>query len=153
ESLIKRERELKMKSHELEELNTALTVLLKRRVDDKKELEEMLVVNVNELVIPYVEELKHMKMDDRFRTYVNILESNLRNIISPFSHRLSVKYLSLTNREVRVAELIKEGKSSKEIAELLNVTESSVNINRYRLRKKLALKKQDNLKVYLTSLP
>jgi DNA-binding CsgD family transcriptional regulator len=64
-----------------------------------------------------------------------------------------VKYLSLTNREVRVAELIKEGKSSKEIAELLNVTESSVNINRYRLRKKLALKKQDNLKVYLTSLP
>ncbi|MDQ5987341.1 MAG: hypothetical protein CSYNP_03081 [Syntrophus sp. SKADARSKE-3] len=153
ESLIKRERELGIKSHELEELNTALTVLLKRREDDKKELEEMLVVNVNELVIPYVEELKRLKMDDRFMTYINILESNLRNILSPFSHRLSVKYLSLTNREVRVAELIKEGKSSKEIAELLNVTESSVNINRYRLRKKLALKKQDNLKVYLTSLP
>ena len=152
ESLIKRERELETKSHELEELNSALTVLLKRREDDRKELEGMLVVNINELVIPYVEELKRTKMDDRFMTYVNILESNLRNILSPFSHRLSVKYLRLTNREVRIAELIKEGKSSKEIAELLNVTESSVNINRYRLRKKLALKKQDNLRVYLTSL-
>ncbi len=153
ESLMKRERELGMKSSELEELNAALTVLLKRRGDDRKELEEMLVLNINELVIPYVEELKRAKVDDRFMTYVNILESNLRNILSPFSHRLSVKYLSLTNREIRVAELIKEGKSSKEVAELLNVTESSVNINRYRLRKKLALKKQDNLRVYLTSLP
>ncbi len=153
EALVKRERELEIKSNELEELNTALTVLLKRRGDDRKELEETLVLNINELVIPYVEELKRTKMDDRFMTYVNILESNLRNILSPFSHRLSVKYLSLTNREVRVAELIKEGKSSKEVAELLNVTESSVNINRYRLRKKLALKKQDNLRIYLTSLP
>jgi DNA-binding CsgD family transcriptional regulator len=152
EALVRRERELEIKSNELEELNTALTVLLKRRGDDRKELEETLVLNINELVIPYIEELKRTKMDDRFKTYVNILESNLRNILSPFSHRLSVKYLSLTNREVRVAELIKEGKSSKEVAELLNVTESSVNINRYRLRKKLALKKQDNLRIYLTSL-
>ncbi|PKN72862.1 MAG: hypothetical protein CVU52_07555 [Deltaproteobacteria bacterium HGW-Deltaproteobacteria-10] len=153
EAVIKRERELEIKSNELEELNTALTVLLKRRGDDRKELEETLVLNINELVIPYVEELKRAKIDDRSMTYINILESNLKNILSPFSQRLSVKYLSLTNREVRVAELIKEGKSSKEVAELLNVTESSVNINRYRLRKKLALKKQDNLRVYLTSLP
>ena len=153
EAVKKRERELKMKSHELEELNTALTVLLKRRDNDKRELEEMLVVNVKELVLPYVEELKSKRIDDRDMTYVKILDTNLKNIISPYSHKLSLKYINLTNREVRVAELIREGKSSKEIAELLNVTESSININRYRIRKKLGLKKQDNLRVYFSSLP
>ncbi len=152
EAVKKRERELKTKSTELEELNTALTVLLKRRENDKIELEGMLVANVKELVLPYVEELKNKRIDDRDMTYVKILETNLRNIISPFSHKLSLKYMSLTNREVRVAELLKEGKSSKEIADLLNVTEGSVNINRYRIRKKLGLKKQDNLKVYFSSL-
>jgi PAS domain S-box-containing protein len=152
EALKKRERELKMKSHELEELNIALTILLKRRENDRKELEEMMVVNVKELILPYVEELKKKRKDDREMTYVKILETNLKNIISPFSHKLSLKYMNLTNREVRVAELIKEGKSSKEIADLLNVTESSVNINRYRIRKKLGLKKQDNLTVYFSSL-
>jgi PAS domain S-box-containing protein len=152
EALKKRERELKMKSHELEELNTALTVLLKRRENDKKELEEMLLVNVKELVLPYVEELKSKMKGDKDMTYIKILDANLRNIISPFSNKLSLKYMSLTNREVRVAELIKEGKSSKEIADLLSVTESSININRYRIRKKLGLKKQDNLKVYFLSL-
>jgi DNA-binding CsgD family transcriptional regulator len=83
---------------------------------------------------------------------VNILESNLRNILSPFTHRLSSKYSNLTSREVRIADLIKEGKSSKEIADLLNVTPSAINIYRYRIRKKLGMNNKDNLRMYLSSL-
>ncbi|MBN2515571.1 MAG: PAS domain S-box protein [Deltaproteobacteria bacterium] len=152
EFLKKREKELETQSHELAELNTALKVLLKRREEDKSELEERLLANVRELVLPYIEELKRKRLDDRNMSYVKILESNLRNIISPFSHKLSYKYMNLTNREVRVADLIKDGKSSKEIADFLNITESAVNIYRYRMRKKLGLKKKDNLKAYLLSL-
>ena len=136
EAIIKRERELAIKSHELEELNTALKVLLNQRERDKTELEERLLVTVNELVLPYVEELKKKRIDDQGMAAVNILETNLRNILSPFTHRLSSKYLNLTSREVRIADLIKEGKSSKDIAELLNVTPSAINIYRYRIRKK-----------------
>ena len=152
ESLKKREKELEFKSHELEELNTALKVLLKRREEDRGELEERILANVRELVLPYIEELKGKRLDNRNISYVNILESNLRNIISPFSHKLSYKYKNLTNREVRVADLIKEGRLSKEIADFLNITESAVNIYRYRMRKKLGLKKKDNLREYLLSL-
>ena len=145
-------KELEIKSHELEELNTALKVLLKRREEDRGELEERILANVRELVLPYIEVLKGKRLDNGNMSYVNILESNLRNIISPFSHKLSYKYKNLTNREVRVADLIKEGRLSKEIADFLNITESAVNIYRYRMRKKLGPKKKDNLREYLLSL-
>ncbi len=151
-ALLKRERELEIKSNELEELNTALKVLLKRREEDKNELEEKLLANVRELVFPYVEELKKGGMDERRRTFVNILELNLKNILSPFGHKISSKYINLTDREIQVASLIKEGKSSKQIADLLCITESAINIYRYRIRKKLGLGKTHNLKVYLSSL-
>lgn len=152
ESIVKRERELKAKSHELGELNSALKVLLNQRDRDKSELEERMIISVEELVLPYINELKKRRLDFREAAYINILESNLRNILSPFANKLSSKYLNLTNREVRIADLIREGWTSKEIAALLNVTDSSINIYRYRIRKKLGLKKQDNLQTYLSSL-
>lgn len=152
EAIVKRERELKIKSHELEELNTALKVLLNQRERDKTELEERLLVTVEELVLPYVDELKKKSIDDKGTALVNILETNLRNILSPFTHRLSSKYLNLTSREVRIADLIKEGRSSKEIADLMNVTPSAINIYRYRIRKKLGMNNKDNLRMYLSSL-
>ncbi len=152
EALIRRERELALKSHELEELNTALKVLLNQRERDKTELEERLLMTVKELVLPYVDALKKKRIDDQGMAAVHILETNLRNILSPFTHRLSSKYSNLTSREVRIANLIKEGKSSKEIADLLNVTPSAINIYRYRIRKKLGMNNKDNLRTYLSSL-
>lgn len=152
EAIIKRERELAIKSHELEELNTALKVLLNQRERDKTDLEERLLITVKELVLPYVEELKKRRIDDQGVATVNIIETNLRNILSPFTQRLSSKYSCLTSREVRIADLIKEGKSSKEIASLLNVTPSAINIYRYRIRKKLGMNNKDNLRTYLSSL-
>jgi len=152
ESLMRRERELQAKSHELGELNTALKVLLNQRERDKSDLEERLVLTVEELVLPYVDELKKRHTDAKDIAHVNILETNLKNILSPFTHKLSAKYLKLTNREVRIADLIKEGRTSKEIADLMNVTDSTVNIYRYRIRKKLGLNKDENLRMYLASL-
>lgn len=152
DALRTRERDLEIKSRELEELNTALRVLLKRGDEDKKELENKIVTNVRDLVLPYLDELKKRERDAGSSTCLTIVESNLRSIIAPFGQKLTQTFSHLTNREVTVAELIKEGKSSKEIADLLNVTESAVNIYRYRLRKKLGLKRRDNLRAYLLSL-
>ncbi len=152
DALRKREQDFEIKSHELEELNTALKVLLKRGDEDKREFENGILKNVRELVFPYVEELKKKSLDNISAANLKILESNLRNIISPFGHKLSSKFADLTNREVKVADFIKEGKSSKEIAELLNITESAINIYRYRLRKKLGLKRIENLRTFLLAI-
>ena len=50
--------ELEMKTTSLQELNTALKVLLQQREEDKKATEERFVMNVRNLVLPYVEQMK-----------------------------------------------------------------------------------------------
>ena len=149
--LKKREEELRIKSRNLEELNTALRVLLSQRENDRKELEENVLANVKEFVLPYVEEIKNSQIDDKARAYADILLSNLQDIISPFSRKLSSKYINLTPKEIEVANFIKEGKTSKEIADIMNVSKSAVDIHRYRLRNKLGLnKRKANLRSHLS---
>ncbi len=148
-----RGRELENKTIELEELNAALRVLLKRREEDRNELEEKVLSNVKKLVLPYVEKLKKIPLDPMTRTSILILESNLRDIIAPFSTKLSSTHMNLTARELQVANLIKEGKATKEIAEFLNVSPSAVNICRHRIRHKLGLNNRKiNLQTYLSQL-
>ena len=149
--LERREMELEAKTNELEDLNAALRVLLKQREEDRNELEQKVLSNVKLLILPHIEKLKN-HLDVKGMAYVNVIESNLKDIISPFAQKLSVKYLNLTNREVQVANLIKEGKTTKEIATFLNVSDSAVNVYRYHIRRKLSLTKKHNLRSYVSSL-
>jgi DNA-binding NarL/FixJ family response regulator len=131
-------------------VNSALRVLLKRREDDKSDLEEKVLSNVKELVVPYVERLKKSGLDAKQGTYVNILESNLEEIVSPFVRKLSSTYLGLTPTEINVANLVKEAWDTKTIAESLNMSPRTVESHRQNIRKKLGLKnKKVNLRTHL----
>ena len=138
---------------ELEDVNKALKVLLKRNQEDKLEMEENILFNVKELVVSYLDKLKKSKLDAHQKTYINILESNLNNIISPFGQRLSAKHAGLTTTEIHIADLIKEGKTTKEIAELLNLSSRTIDFHRNNIRKKIGISnKKANLKSLLSSL-
>jgi DNA-binding CsgD family transcriptional regulator len=77
----------------------------------------------------------------------------MREITSPFTKRLCEKYLGLTPLEVRTVGLIKEGKTTKEISELLCVSENTVSSHRFHIRKKLGVSnKKINLAYYLKYL-
>ncbi len=152
EALKKRESEMEGKNIQLEELNAALRVLLKQREDDKTDLEEKVLANVKRLIVPYLEKLRMESKSNKALAYLGTLESNIQDIISPFAHKLSSKYVNLTNREIQIANLIKEGRTTKEIVELLNISESTVNIHRYRIRHRLCLTKKHNLQAYLSSI-
>lgn len=144
--------ELKEKTHHLEEVNTALKILLKQREADKEELEEAVLSNVKNLIFPYVEKLRATRLNKDQLTYVEILESHLNEITSPFVKRLSQEFLGLTPMEVRIADLIREGKTTKEIAELLHRSDSTILFHRDNIRDKLGLKvKKINLRSYLRS--
>ena len=151
-ALRKREKELQAQSHHLEEVNTALKVLLKQREEDKKELSEIVLSNVQELVSPYLQKVISGRLDTRQRTLVRILETNLNNIISPFISRLTSRLVNLTPVEIRVSGLVKEGKTNKEIAELLLISKNTVLFHRHNIRNKLGLKnKKINLRSHLLS--
>jgi PAS domain S-box-containing protein len=149
----KRTRELGAKTRSLEEFNAALKVLLKQRQEDRTELEESILLNVKSLIVPYVEKLKKSRLGGEQMTYLTILESHVREIISPFAKRLSEKHPGLTPVEVQTVGLIREGKTTQEIAELLCVSENTVASNRFHIRKKLGVtNKKVNLRYYLQSI-
>jgi PAS domain S-box-containing protein len=143
---------IKKREIELEDMNAALRVLLKQRESDRKEFEEKILKNIKVLVLPNIEKLKVQLKDGKTRQHLNILESNLKEIVSPFAQTLSARYSDLTNREIQVANLIKEEKTTKEITGFLNISESAVNMHRYRIRQKLNIKKNQNLRAFLYSL-
>ncbi len=152
-SLIERGKELENKSHELEEVNTALRVLLKHRDEDKKEFEKKVITNVKNLVFPYLEKLNNSRLNDRQKVYLNIIQSNLEDIVAPFLRQLSLSFSDLTPSEIQVAGLVKDGKTTKEIADLLNSSTGAVNFHRNNIRKKLGLRNtKTNLRSFLLPL-
>jgi PAS domain S-box-containing protein len=153
EALRKREAELAEQSHHLEEVTAAIRILLKRREEDKNDLAEKILANVKELVLPYVEKIKNSRLRSDQMTLVGILESNMQEIFSPFVTKLSSRFFGLTPAEIQVASLIKDGKTSKEIADLLHASENTIRSHRFHIRSKLDLKnKRVNLRSYLRSL-
>lgn len=153
EELRKREQDLEMQAQSLEEANTALKVLLKRREEDRQELEERVLFNTKELVGTYMAKLKGTALNPRQKQYVEIIESSLMDIVSPFMHRLSSKYSGLTPKETQVAKLIRDGKTTKEMAQILQASNSAIDFHRKNIRRKLNLTKtKTNLQSYLSSL-
>jgi PAS domain S-box-containing protein len=151
--LLAKEKELERKNIELKELNSALKVLLKKRDEDKKQLGEKVINNINELVLPYLEKLRKDRNKSNQSTYIDIIESNLKEIISPFGSNLSRKYLNLTPTEIRIADLIKSGKRTKEIAAMLNLSSKTIEFHRGNIRIKLQIKnKKISLRAHLLSM-
>lgn len=143
--------DLENKSRTLEELNTALRVLLQQRGEDRKDLEERFASNIKSLVLPYVEKMKKGRLDTRQHSCLSIIEANLNEIVSPFLH--NIRQSNLTPREIQVASLVKDGKTTKEIAEIIGVGSSAIDSYRKSIRNKLKLSNQKtNLQSYLQSI-
>lgn len=152
-SLKNREKELKNKTLNLKEVNTALKVLLEQRETDKADLEERVLLNINELIFPYLEKLKTKDLRDKQKAYVDIIYSNLNDIVSPLIRSLSAKLIRLSPTEIQVINLIKQGKTTKEIAGAMNLATSTIDFHRNNIRSKFGIKnKKINLTSYLSTL-
>lgn len=148
--LRKRETELVIKSQNLKEINTAMEVMLKKKGEDKKRLEESILMNVRKLITPYLNKLGQSELNDYQSALVEILENNLKDIVSSVAHLLSLGHLGLTRREFDIANLICHGKRNTEIAKFLGITRRTVETHRRNLRAKLGINNHKiNLRVYL----
>ncbi len=146
------EQRVNERTHRLEEANTALRLMLKKEEEVKSEIEEKISCNVSELVLPYLERLKMARLNSKEKEYLEITESNLIDILSPFLHKMSSKIMNITPGEIQVANLVKNGKTTKEMAELLNLSTKTIEFHRANIRNKAGIKNQKiNLRSYLLS--
>jgi len=147
------EKKVKERTSELEDMNTSLKVLLKKREDDKDRIGEQIFTNFKLLLSPMISNLKKNLTQGTEQEMLNLLELELNDIISPFSKMLSDPIVGLTPAEIQIASLIKEGKSNKEISSYLNKSIFTVCHHRDNIREKLDLKnKKINLRAFLSSL-
>jgi PAS domain S-box-containing protein len=151
EDMVKeRTEQLESKNITLHELNTALKVLLKRREDDEEDMEEGFVTNIQNLVLPYIEQIQKSDLNARQQTQLDIVAAHLREITTPFLKNL--RQFNLTPKETKVAALIRQGKTTKEIAAILGLESSSIDEHRHNIRKKLSLSRSENLQSKLQTL-
>jgi DNA-binding CsgD family transcriptional regulator len=144
------EKKIFERTSELEEINTALRVLIKNRDLDVKEIEEKIVFNIHQLVIPNLEGVKKSKLNKSQGMLIEVIEKNLNQIASDFINGISHKHLTLTPSEIKVSNLIRHGKTNKEIAKFQNVSERTVESQRASIRKKIGIKnKKVNLRSHL----
>lgn len=153
DSLKKRTMELELKRKSLEELNAAMRVVLKKREMDKAKIKEHVLANVKKLIEPYFEKIKKTGLNDQQKGILRILESNLKEIISPFTQEVSLKYFKLTSTEIQVAKQIRHGYTTKEIADFMNVSPRTIETHRKNIRRKVGLEgKKANLRSHLMSV-
>ena len=145
-----RTKELESKTKNLQEVNTALNVLLQKREDDKQLLEESFVANIGSIVLPYVEKIRKNNLDVQQQLCLDIIEKNLGEIASPLLK--TIQQFDLTPREVQIASLINDGKLTKEIAKTLGIGKGSIDTHRKNIRKKLGLDRTSNLQSHLRFL-
>jgi PAS domain S-box-containing protein len=149
-ALQSKDRQLESKTRDLEEVNAALKVLIKKIEEEKNEVGEKIISNVIQLIKPYLEKLKKSQMNQRQKTYLEIIQNNLEHILSPFARDFSSLYYNLTPQEIQVANLIKQGKTTKDIAEIMALSMKTIEFHRTNIRKKMGLKNRKvNLRTHL----
>jgi DNA-binding NarL/FixJ family response regulator len=154
------EERLEERSTELAESGVAMKVLLKNisidnfDMDEKvRELDERIVLNVKELTEPFLERLVGSDLNDEQRECLTILRSNLDKVTSPAMQRLYSDDHDLTPSELQVANLIRQGRKTKEIASLLNLSTRTIEFHRDNIRKKLGIRdRKTSLKSILKSI-
>ena len=153
EKLIRKEDELQRQTDKLARLNTALQVLVEHREKEMRDMEMNILTALERLVRPYLCNIAKSDLGGEPRTNLEIAMANLEKIAAPLTRKLVSWQGLLSVSEIQVADLIRNGKGSKEIAEILGISVNTVSFHRKRIRRKLGLQNRKiNLSAYLLSL-
>jgi len=144
-------RQLTLERQALQEANIALRTLLSRIEQEKQEIYQDINTNVEKILMPILHALASRLPSTQVK-YVEMLQTNLGEITSPFISHLSNLYHSLTPTEIKICNMIRNGMHTKAIAEMRGVSEATINRHREKIRRKLQLTNQDvNLATFLQS--
>ncbi len=143
---------LRQKNIELERKNVALTEVLEQIEQQKQQIKDDVIANVEDLLVPVLGQLisKGSKLDAQ---YLNLIKRSLKDLTASFGRKITKNSLKLTQREIQICSMIRQGLISKEIANLLNISLNTVSRHRHSIRKKAALiEKKENLYSFLQNV-
>jgi PAS domain S-box-containing protein len=144
---------LRISSDNLQEMNTAMRVLLDKRTEDQQRAEEIIRMNLKELIDPYLDRLAQSGLNRSQEQLLDVVRMNLEDVLGSAVPEFSSKYYMLSPNEIQVVNLVRKGKTTKEMSRLLNLSVRTVEAYRNSIRKKLNLKnKKINLRTYLASI-
>jgi len=147
---IRKQTELQEHTDKLEQMNTALNVLINHRDDEKKKRENEIIENFKKLIFPYFDLSINDKSRGEISLIFNILNRNIKEILFQGNKSINAISSDFTPLEIQVANLIRESKSTKEIANILQTSVRAIYFHRENIRKKLNLTGDKiNLKSFL----
>jgi DNA-binding CsgD family transcriptional regulator len=145
--------ESKKTSEKIKETNTALKVILDQRETEKIQQDKEMMSKLEALVLPYLEKLTNTPLDQEQKVYLELIRANIAGIFAPCAHGFKILGSRLTRTEMLVADMVKKGQTSQEIADLLRISVPAVYFHRNNIRQKLGLRgSRANLNSYLHSL-
>jgi len=125
----------------------------------------MSTVKRNEFLNKIKNELKNLETQPKIDRLIKLINKNLKknedweffekafnNADKDFLTKLKDLHPSLTHNDLRLCAFLRLNLLSKEIAPLLNISVRSVEVKRYRLRKKLNMNRDDSISDYFINL-
>lgn len=153
QQLQKTEAALAEKAEDLSGTNQALQELMRKNDEDRREVEQKVMFTAHEMIEPYLDKLEKSPLDDYQQSFLKIIRTNLGEIVTPFMKDLAHKYFRLSPTELNIANLIRQGISTKDIADQLKMTKRNVDFHRDRIREKIGIKNtKSNLRAVLQDL-
>lgn len=144
---------LEEKADALRQKDAAIKALQQQLNIAKQGLQDNVTENINTLVMPWLTKLQATGLNDRQQALLQELQNNLDDVFSSYTYDLSQLSRRLSPAELRVANLIRSGTTSKEIADMLGVAPRTIESHRRNIRKKLGLSnKKISLLAYLADL-
>lgn len=133
----------------LQEANIALRAVLSRLEEEKHGIKASIAANIQKVIMPIVFELE-LEVTGRQRSYATLLRRSLQEITSPFLTQIARDHVQLTPVEIAISTMIRNGLSTKEIAQLRCISPATVRRHRENIRRKIGLKnRKANLATYL----
>ncbi|MCX6831751.1 MAG: PAS domain S-box protein [candidate division Zixibacteria bacterium] len=143
---------LAQERHALLDKNIALKEILGQSKDEADQVKQNVQSNIDKLILPILVKLKE-KSRESDRIGLDLLESLMSDVASPFLRDIESRFVQLTPRETEICNMIRNGLQSKEIGLTLNISIRTVEKFRQRIRDKLGVDSRNiNLTTFLRSI-
>jgi len=140
--------DLERVNRELDQKKITLSNVLSQIEGEKRSIRESVALNVEKNVLPIIKTIKHRKIYNE--KDLKALEENLKDLTSSFYKNLMILKWSLTPTEIKICKLVKDDYLEKEIAEILNISLTTVKSHKKNIRRKFDITNTPvNLKTFL----